>query len=291
MSVRSLLSDFVGFLVTVVFLAAAILTLAVISARFAHAAALKPTIVVSVEPQAFIVERLLPALVNIEVMIPSGANHDTHEPTIEQLKAVSRAKMYVKIGHPSFTFETAWLDKFIGENKSLLIVDSSAGVNLKSGDPHIWLSPADFRIMARNVASALEQAFPDFNQIVNGNLAALDTEVDSAAAQIGGILASKRGHSFVVFHPAWGYFADEFGLKQIAIEREGKEADSRTLAEVLKEAREKNVRVVFVEPEFSRESADLVAGELGAKVQVLRPNARNWTSNLLDTAKIMAESL
>ena len=249
----------------------------------------KPLVVVSVLPQAFIVERVARGRVGIEVMIPPGASPAAYEPTIDKLAAMDRAALYVKVGHPDFPFERAWLDRLAEGRDGLEIVDSSAGVPERDGDPHVWLSPAIMRHIARNVHAALLEILPGERGVLGENLEILLAEIGSVQKTCGETLAPVQGRRFFVFHPAWGYFAEAYGLEQVAIEEHGKEPDVRHLADIVENARAAGVRTIFAQPQMSAASATLVAEEIGARVVLIDPLAYEWADNLERVARSIAE--
>ncbi|TFH21306.1 MAG: hypothetical protein E4H03_10850 [Myxococcales bacterium] len=249
----------------------------------------RPLVVVSVLPQAFIVDRVARGLVSTEVMIPPGASPATYEPTIDKLAAIDRAALYVKVGHPDFPFERAWLDRLVEGRAGLEIVDASAGVPERDGDPHVWLSPAIMRRIARNVHAALVEILPGERGILGENLEILLAEIGSVEETCGETLAPVRGRRFFVFHPAWGYFADAYGLVQVAIEEHGKEPDVHHLADIVDDARAAGVRMIFAQPQMSEASARLVAEEIGAQVVLIDPLAYEWADNLERVSRSIAD--
>ena len=95
----------------------------------------------------------------------------------------------------------------------------------------------------------------------------------------------------MVFHPAWSYFAAEYNLKQIAIEGEGKEPSAAELAEFIKIAQEEQVKVIFVQPQTSSRTANIIAKQIGAKVELLDPMSADWLKNLRRTAEALSSAL
>jgi zinc transport system substrate-binding protein len=255
-----------------------------------HAEEAKPVVAVSVLPQAFIVEQVAGDRVEVEVMIPPGASPATHEPTMQQMDAVSRAALYVKVGHPNFPFERAWLDTILADHDNLPVVDGSAGVRRREGDPHVWVSPGCVRVMADNVAAALSEALPAHGEEFRRNLALFQGKIDALDAEIRRSLEKHRGRKFYVFHPAWGYFAAEYGLEQVAVQEGTGEATPGALAGLIDRARSDSVRIIFVQPQFSRESAELVAREIDGSVLAIDPLARDWLDNLARTAVSLREA-
>ncbi|MBW2314173.1 MAG: zinc ABC transporter substrate-binding protein [Deltaproteobacteria bacterium] len=248
----------------------------------------RPLVAVSVLPQAWVVERLAGELVNVAVMIPPGASPATHEPDLSQRRALERAVLYVKVGHPHFPFEATWLDPLLGERPDLTIVDCAAGLERFEHDPHLWLSPSRMRAMAEPIAHALIAALPAEADSIRLNAAAFEAELATTEGRVREILTAARGKSFVVQHPAWGYLAEDYGLIQIAVQDENREPDPRELAELIATARELDVQVIFSQPHFDATSARVVADEVGASVEMLDPLAEDWARNLIHVAERLA---
>lgn len=251
----------------------------------------KPTVLVSVLPQAWFVERIGGKGVDVEVMIPPGANPATYEPTMRQMQAVSRASVYVTVGHPGFPFEKTWLGPILRQGPKLRIVDGSAGAKRLEGDPHVWVAPSSVRVMARNIADALVELQPEREEEIRANLQAALEEVDAADRNLRQALQGHRGERFFVFHPTWGYLAEEYGLEQVAVEHAGREPSAGELSGLIERARREKVKVIFVQPQFPKESAEILARDLGARVVSLDPLARNWPETLRQVAEAFREAL
>jgi zinc transport system substrate-binding protein len=246
-------------------------------------------VLVSVPPQAWLVERLAGDLVDVEVMVPPGADPHVYEPTIRQMRAVADASIYVQVGHPHFSFERVWFDRFRAENPRMRVVDGSRGVAQHDGDPHLWTSVAAMRTMAIHTAAALAEDMPAHARELGARLAGLEAELDTLDTEIHRILTPCRGRAFLVFHPAWGYFAEAYGLVQIAIERDGKTPAPGELARIIAEARAAGARRVFVAPQTSAAAARVVADEIGGRVVTLDPLARDWPDNMHRVAAAIRE--
>jgi len=157
-------------------------------------------------------------------------------------------------------------------------------------DPHIWLSLRLLKLQAHRVARELAAADPVHQADYERNRAALEARLDEADSAIGALLAPHRGKAFLVFHPAWGYFAADYGLRQLAIESEGKEPSDHELTELQQRARRENIGVVFVHPQGGRRSAEAVARALGARVEVIDDLPADLLESLKETARRLAES-
>ena len=151
-------------------------------------------------------------------------------------------------------------------------------------DPHIWLSPPLVKIQARSILAALREVDPEHRNVYDANFKAFSAQIDQLDADIKKIFAGKTGLQFMVFHPAWGYLAHAYGLKQVPIEIEGKNPKPAQLKELIEHAKEREIRVVFVQPQFSTKSAELVAREIGGQVAFADPLAEDWMANLRQIA-------
>jgi zinc transport system substrate-binding protein len=241
----------------------------------------------SVEPQRYFVERIGGRHVEVVAMIPPGAG-ETFEPTLAQLAFLQRASVYVKLGQPAFPFETAWLADLLADTEGVLVVDLSQGLPEASGDPHVWLSPRLVRHMARAIEAGLAQRRPEAAAELAANRERFEAEIDALDAELRALLADKRGWRFLVVHPAWGHFAHEYGLVQLAVEREGREPDPKHVADLLREARRDGIRTVLTQREASDAIARSVADEIGAEVVVLDPLAHDWPESLRRGARAIA---
>jgi zinc transport system substrate-binding protein len=118
-----------------------------------------------------------------------------------------------------------------------------------------------------------------------GRYTEFTNELAEIHKELAAIFAGKQGLEFIVFHPSWGYFAHTYGLKQVAIEIEGKAPKPAQLAKLIGHCREHSIKVVFVQPQFSAKSAELVAREIDGQVIIVDPLAENWSDNLRMVAK------
>ena len=158
-------------------------------------------------------------------------------------------------------------------------------------DPHIWLSPPLVKIQARTILGALNEIDPQHRSIYKANFKAFTAQIDQLDADLKKIFAGKTGMQFMVFHPSWGYFAHAYGLKQVPIEIEGKNPKPAQLTALIQDARNEGVKVIFVQPQFSTQSADVVAREIGGQVAFADPLAEDWMANLRAVAEKFQSAL
>lgn len=236
-------------------------------------------VMVTIFPLVDFVENVGKDKVEVTVMVPPGVSPHTYEPTPSQLRELSKAKIYVKVGS-GVEFELVWMNKLIEVNKNMLICDSSRGVQLMGKDPHIWLSPLNAKIQVENIYEALVKIDPTNKEYYAQNKENYLKKLDELDRKIGDGLSGIKNRKFMVFHPAWGYFARDYDLEQIPIEKEGKEPTARGLAKIIKQAKTNSITVVFVSPQFSTESAETIAKEIGGRVAFINPLARDYVTNM-----------
>lgn len=259
-------------------------------------------VTVSVLPQAYFVQKIAGDLVSVQVIVGTGDSPHTYEPTAEQMRVMTKSRLYFSIG---VEFEEAWLPRFMAANPALEIVDSAAGVqrlamaagHAQNGeevenDPHIWFSPARVKIVSRNIADALAAADPEHAQTYRANLETWLKEIDAVDADVRAALKSTPRSTFLVIHPAWGYFASEYGLTMLSVESHGQEPGPEELGAVLSLARENGVTTVFVQKGISQKLAQSIAEQLGgAQVVELDPMPGDWSASMRLLAAQLAEAL
>ncbi|MDY6874174.1 MAG: zinc ABC transporter substrate-binding protein [Chloroflexota bacterium] len=273
-----------------------------------------PTVTVSILPLAYFVERIAGETVNVNVMVGPGENAHTYAPTPEQMKALEGSVIFFSIG---VDYEEIWLPRFEEINPDMLIVDSASGIERismtadhdhddeadpsaeespdhdKAGglDPHVWLSPRNGKIIAENILAALSELLPESVDQFQSNTDALYTEIDDLDAQVRSTLEGAEQRTFMVFHPAWGYFAHDYGLEEIAVQVGGQDPSASEVANLVDTAREHDIKVIFVQAGFSTTDAQAIAQEIGGSVAVVDPLAQDWLDNLKSVAEAFAAAL
>ncbi len=257
----------------------------------------KIRVVVTIEPLAEFVEKIGGDKVTVSVMVPSGASPHSYEPTPSQLIKVSKATMYVKVGSP-VEFELVWLDKILRMNRGMFVADASSGImqretehNHKSLDPHIWLSPKNASIILYNIYKALISIDPNNDAYYRLNTERYRSKLDSLNQAVRQLLKDKKYRKFMVYHPAWGYFAHDYDLEQIPIEREGKEPTAQSIQKIIEQAKRYAIKVIFVSPQFSTQGAEVIAREIDGRVVLVDPLAKDYIANLKEIAAILSETM
>ncbi|WP_041763566.1 metal ABC transporter solute-binding protein, Zn/Mn family [[Leptolyngbya] sp. PCC 7376] len=321
-------------------------------------------ITVSILPQQYFVEKIGGDRVNVQVMVPEGAEPEVYEPKPQQLKDLSETDAYIAVG---ILFEDVWAERFKTANSEMLLTDGSEGIekiemvahnHAHHGhgaeehsdhedehadhddhddhdkhddekhaehsehdhdeehadhddhsdheehseedhedhddhgedleDPHTWLSPSLAKVHAQNIYDVLVELDPASEALFKENLDALLAEIDELDQAIAAELENLSSRSFLVFHPAWGYFAEEYNLEQIPIEVEGQDPSAAELAELIQVAEAENIRVVFAQYQFNSKSAETIANQIGGEVVFIDPLSVDWANNLQEIAKQIA---
>lgn len=268
----------------------------------------KPTVVVSILPQETFVKKIAGDKVDITVMVMPGSSPHSYEPKSSQMISISKANVYFSIG---VEFENIWLDRFKSQNKELKFVnisDKIAKIEMQehfheeehhedeenhhhheSLDPHTWTSPKNVKIMANTIYETLVQLDPLNEKFYKSNLNNFIKEIKDTDAKIKFILKDIKPKSkFMVFHPSWGYFANDYNLVQIAVEVEGKKPKPKEMIMIISEAKEEKVKVIFTQPEFSDKSAQIIAKEVNVGIKKVSPLDPNWSENLINMANAIA---
>jgi len=242
--------------------------------------------VVSVLPQAYFVKRIAGADAHVEVLVGPGQDPHTFEPTPQQMAGLSEAAVYFRIAMP---FEPPLIAKLASINKNLRVVDTTEGITLLpmaeedaehdgheehagdgfahgDKDPHIWLDPKLVKIQASTICRALVEMDSAAGEKYRANLRAFQDDLDRLDDRLSKALSPLKGREFFVYHPAFGYFAAAYGLRQVAVETGGKEPGPRQVAALLDRARGQGVKVIFVQPQFSDKTARAIADQIGGAV-------------------------
>jgi len=260
----------------------------------------KAKIAVSILPQEYFVSKIAGDIFEINVLIPPGASPATYEPTPSQLASLSKTDLYLKLGHTGF--EMAWMEKLTSANKEMKVVDLSEGVNLiiedvahdhahdhghhhghhhGGVDPHIWLSPKNVKIIAKNIHEALLTYYPEHRETFDSNLGVFLQELDSLDRHISKTLSNLQSHSFFTYHPSLSYYARDYNLKQHPMELGGKEPSSAHLKKLIDTGIEKNIKIIFLQMQFDQKNAEVLAKETGAEIIQINPLDIEWYDQMV----------
>ena len=250
----------------------------------------KLPVAVSLPPYQWLAERIGGNHVTVLSLLDEGEDPHSFQPPPRRVTALSGAKIWFTVSMP---FEEDLVEKLKQTAPKLQIVSIHEGIELAEGeehdhhhdhetpgeskedpehhdsgeiDPHVWLSPVLLKQQAHTVAHALGAIDPAHADEYETNAVALEKELDSLHAALTETLAPLKGTTLFVFHPAFGYFARTYGMKQESIETKGREPSAKHLTELINEAKEDGVKLILVQPQFSQASAEKMAKAIGATV-------------------------
>ena len=258
------------------------------------------SVFVSILPQKYFVERIGGKEVNVEVMVKSGESPATFNPNPKKMSRLSQARLYFSIGVP---FETIWIDRIQSIHPGLKIIplheqiDKATAHKLDTRhshgktDPHIWTSPAKVKTIASKIKETLARNLPQKAEYFEKNLKSFSNDLDVLDKNIRSVLAKSDNRRFMVFHPAWSYFARDYGLEQISIEHDGKEPGARSMHKTIEKAKNLGIKVIFVQKQFSLSIAENIAKVIGATVHEMDPLAENYLENMQRTAIAISGAL
>ncbi|MCW8931010.1 MAG: zinc ABC transporter substrate-binding protein [Gammaproteobacteria bacterium] len=250
---------------------------------------------VSILPQQYIVERIGGELVNVNVMVKPGQSPETFEPSPKMMSLYSSSDVYFTIGLP---FEQVWIDRVASLNDAISIVQTQASSEFlikeelehhgheahHSWDPHTWLSPVMFLEQAKIVLNELKLLSPKNKSIFLNNYNKLEEEVKVINNEFLALFKLNNKKNFITFHPAFSYFAKEYGLTQISIEVEGKEPSAKQIAQVIDRIKNENVSYILIEKQFNQVIPKTIAKSVGAQLLILDPLALDYFVNMRDIA-------
>jgi zinc transport system substrate-binding protein len=268
----------------------------------------KPTVLVSVPPYIYFVNKIAQGSVNVETLVPSGANPHIYEATPREVQRHQNAALWVYLGEP---LDKKVIQFFRDSQQQIGLIDIARGIDLLSyrednecatthshcqhhrhdegHDLHIWLSPILAKQQARIISNALTALLPDQKEKFNANLQVFLEELDQLNQQIAEILSPMRGKSILVSHPAFGYFCRDYHLVQLSIEIEGKDPLPQHVTEILAKAKSDHIQSILTEPQYSNKGAELIAKSMNLPTHLVDPYAENYSENLLSIAKVIAQ--
>jgi zinc transport system substrate-binding protein len=270
---------------------------------------------VSILPQKYCVERIGKDRVNVDVLVKPGKSPEIYSPSPDQIKTLVSADIYFRIG---IDFETGLMDK-IESMAGLKIVDTREGIVFREmeghapegenhghdanhhedqkhqghtgKDPHIWMSPENVKIQTHTIFQALVEIDPEGREAYRVNYDTFIRDLDALDLRLKEVFKPLQGENLFVFHPAFGYLTDRYGLRQIAVETMGKAPKGKDLSNIIKLAKKEKTRVIFVQPQFDRSAAEKIASAINGVVVSIDPLAYDYPANMETMADTIAGAL
>lgn len=261
-------------------------------------------ITVSIAPLAFLVENIAGEKYTVETFVPRGSSPETYEPTPKQLMHLDKSALFFFVGN--LGFEQTWLKQMQQNAPHTEFVPTSKGINLLHSnhshnendnkketnechgtDPHVWTTPNNLKIMAECIAHKLMNTFPKDSLMFAKNLQNLNDSLDAADRKIRTLLTPNSQKAFLIYHPTLSYFAHEYHLEQLTIEEDGKIPSPAHLQAIIKSARKQKVQTIFLQQEFDRRHAEIIAQETKTNITEINPLSPNCIEELIRIAKAL----
>jgi len=255
-------------------------------------------VVVAIPPLATFAERIGRPYVHVEVLMRPGQTPHAFAPGPRQVASLEHADAYISIGLP---FERRLVRRLTSQG--VRIVQAARGIPRLYGahgstnhaadraDPHIWLDPKRARRIAANIAEGLAAIDPQHAGHYAAGLRRVQDDLRSLDDELNRLLAPLRGQTFLTLHPAYGYLADSYGLRQAAVEHEGKQPSGRSLVQTIRFARSLGIRTVFFRPQFDARRARVVADEIDGVAIPIDPLAADYFENLRQAAQRLRSAM
>lgn len=274
----------------------------------------KPQLTVTIEPQRYFLEQLAGEDYRINTLVPPGTSPETYEPSPSVMIDLGKSAIYFRVG--DLGFEKVWSARLEENNPDMKIVDCSVGIELIAGDlhdheddhgdhsdpsdhvghdhnhsaldPHVWSSPRAMRVFARNMLDALVKANPGRAEFYRENYRLLTEKIDAVDSTLTALLNNAPSRSFIIYHPALGYLARDYGLRQHSIEFEGKNPSPAQLKELVDMARQEEINTLFVQRGFDLKNGEVISREVGAELFEIDPLRYEWDEELIRIATILS---
>ncbi len=236
-------------------------------------------------------------LVDVHVVVPPGNSPGNYEPTPQEMENFSNASLYFAMGAPTEAANIMPRAEEIETMDIIRLQDEVHAVHpdreLAPGrrDAHIWLSPKRAMVMVEAMAREMGRVDPANQGVYAENAQSFMEELEALDADLTETFSGLENRKFIVFHPAFGYLADDYGMEMYALEQDGKEATPQRMQEMVDLAKSENIKVIFYQKEIDSKQSQAFAEEIGGTTVQLAPLSPDYLNNLRKVADTMAEVL
>jgi zinc transport system substrate-binding protein len=258
-----------------------------------------PTVLVSIPPYAYFVEKIAGDTLSIQTLVPAGANPHHYEPSPKQIQQARASALWVAVGEPA---EQKMALVMKEQNPQIAILDLSTQLPLlehehqgcshhheESRDLHFWLSPKLAKKQAELIAERLIAVFPENASIYKVRLAQFVEELTQLDREIAFLLKPQKGQAILASHAAFGYFCQDYGLIQLAIESEGKDPLPKEAERTLSQAEKLHIKSVLLQAQYNNKGAELIAEKLHLPTYLIDPYSADYMENMRYLAEIIAQ--
>lgn len=259
----------------------------------------KPLVLVSIAPYHFLAAQIGGDAVEVQSVVPPNTNPHIFEPTSRQATRIAEGVIWFQIGEP---FEEKLIPFLKERNPHLVLCDLREKVDMIAEtngschhcsknhlDRHIWLSPKWALVQAKEIERTLSAQWPQQKEKFEKNLHQLQSDLLKLDLDIASRLAPLQNRTFLVSHPAFGYFCKEYGLEQISVEYEGKDPRPRHLETISERAKTSGLKVALILPQYNNKGTLLIAKTLDLQTHMIDPYSNNYLQMLKNLTEILAD--
>ena len=253
-----------------------------------------PTIAVSIEPLRYVVEAVAGEKFQVVTLMPQGASPETYEPTPRQMTSLSNCALVMRCG--TLGFEQTQLPKMVKTTPKTKLISLSTNITpieeeahthghsskkasansqelSHSIDPHLWMSARNLSQMAANAAQALGKADPQNASYYQQRLQQFQKKMARLDIELKQTFSTAKQKAFLIYHPALGYLAQQYGLKQLPVEHDGKDPSAAYMQQLIAQCKSQGVKVAFISKEHTGKAAQRIAQEAQMRVVSINPLA------------------
>ena len=263
---------------------------------------------VSIVPQETFVKAVGGDKVSVVTMIPPGTSPANYGPTPKEMASLEDADLYFAIGvnaeienilptveenesikviHLSDEIENVYPARFFGESSHEEDEHEEDEHNHDGRDPHIWMSPKRVIEMIKVIERELALNDPDNEEFYEKNMNEYIKKLEEVDLNVKDMVAKSENKTFIIYHPSLGYFSDDYGLKMVSIENDGKEGTIDDLKEVVDLSKAEKIKKVIYQSEFDSKQAEILAGEIDGEAVMIAPLSSDYIDNLKKIAEVV----
>ncbi len=262
----------------------------------------KLTVFVSVPPQVEAAQRIGGPEVQVEILVPPGMNPENYQLTMRTDAALRAAKAVFLLGMP---LEKGLRERIAARQPEVLLLDTRVGMTIRAieghcadeqhgtdgMDPHVWLDVDNMIVHARHLERVFAQLRPAAAKLYRQRADSYTQELTALQQELQATMQPFSGRQVLVVHPAFGYFLAKYGLRQLAVEQDGKQPGARYLNELLRHCQEMRAKAIFTQPQFSDRSARSLARRLDLEVILMDPLPLSYSQGLRKIASLLTQAL
>ena len=231
---------------------------------------------VSIAPLAFFVKEIAKDRANVAIIVPQNKNPESYEPDFNSMQIIAKSSLIIGIGMP---FEKIWIPKILNssDNKDIKILelDKLLQNNIES---HLWLSLENAEKIANIIANTFIEIDSKNANFYKENLANLLDSIRNLKLKIPQILKNMPKKDFIVFHPLFEGFTQEYGLQERSLEQHGKKYGVKDIINLANLGKEKGIKRVFSQQ--NNRDMQTLADSIKARVIVVDPLSEDYLKNL-----------